>query len=93
MGESFYREDKCREALAEFGTVVKEYARSKSAPNAYLHSADCFKKLKMSNESRLALEEVIQNYPKTPAAKEAKLKLAEINKGKKGNNNSKVRSR
>ncbi len=49
--------------------------------------------LKMSNESRLALEEVIQNYPKTPAAKEAKLKLAELSKGKKGNNNSKGKGR
>jgi TolA-binding protein len=86
VGESFYREDKCREALAEFGIVVKEYARSKSAPNAYLHSAECFKKLKMSRESRLALEELVQNYPRTPAAKEAKLKLAELSRGKKGNN-------
>jgi tol-pal system protein YbgF len=86
LGETFYQEDKCREALAEFGKVVQEYVRTKSAPNAYLHSADCFKKLKMSNESRLALEEVIRNYPKTPAAKEAKLKLAELSHGKKAGN-------
>ena len=84
LGETFYREDKCREALAEFGKVVQDYARTKSAPNAYLHSADCFKKLKMSNESRLALEEVIRIHPRSPAAKEAKVKLAEL-RGKKNN--------
>lgn len=84
LGETFYREDRCREALAEFGRVVQEYPRTKSAPDAYLHSADCFKKLKMSNESRLALEEVIRVHPRSPAAKEAKLKLAEL-RGKKSN--------
>jgi len=84
LGETFYEQDKCREALAEFGKVVQEYPRTKSAPDAYLHSADCFKKLKMSNESRLALEEVIRNHPRSPAAKEAKVKLAEL-RGKKSN--------
>jgi len=81
-GETFYAEDKCREALAEYGKVIADYSKSASAPNAYLRSGDCFAKLKMKDEARLALEELIKNYPRSPAAKEAKARLAALNKTK-----------
>jgi len=81
-GETFYAEDKCREALAEYGKVIGDYPKSASAPNAYLRSGDCFAKLKMKDEARLALEELIKNYPRSPAAKEARARLAALNKTK-----------
>ncbi len=81
-GETFYAEDKCREALAEYGKVIADYAKSPSAPSAYLRSGDCFGKLKMKEEARLALEELIKNYPRSNAAKEAKARLAALNKTK-----------
>jgi len=81
-GETFYAEDKCREALAEYGKVIGDYPKSASAPNAYLRSGDCFAKLKMKDEARLALEELIKNYPRSPAAKEAKTRLAALGKTK-----------
>ncbi len=81
-GETFYAEDKCREALAEYGKVIADYAKSPSAPSAYLRSGDCFGKLKMKDEARLALEELIKNYPRSEAAKEAKARLAALNKTK-----------
>ncbi|MGV3625386.1 MAG: tetratricopeptide repeat protein [Archangium sp.] len=82
LGESFFGEQKCREALYEYGKVIQEYAKAKSAPMAYLHSADCFKQLKMTDESRLALEELVKSYPRSDAAKTAKTKLAELRKKK-----------
>jgi tol-pal system protein YbgF len=83
LGETYFTEDKCREALFEYGKVIQDHAKSASAPDAYLRSSDCFAKLKMKDESRLALEELVKSYPKTEAAKKAKAKLAELDKAKK----------
>ena len=55
-----------------------EHGKTRSAPNAYLRSADCFHKLKMNDESKIALEEVMKQYPKSDAAKTAKTKLIEL---------------
>ncbi len=82
-GETLYADDKCREALAEYGKVIQDYAKSRSAPNAYLQSAECFSKLKMKDEARLALEELIKSYPRSDAAKTAKVRLAAMDKSKK----------
>ncbi len=83
LGETYYSEDKCREALFEYGKLLQEYPKADSTPDAYLRSSDCFKKLKMQEESRLALEELVKGYPKSEAAKTAKSRLAELDKAKK----------
>jgi TolA-binding protein len=83
LGETFFTEDKCREALYEYGKVIEEFAKSKTAPGAYLRSSECFRKLNMQEESRIALEEVVKGFPKSDAAKAAKVKLAELEKAKK----------
>lgn len=83
MGETYFTEDKCREALFEYGKVIQDFAKTPSAPQAYLRSSDCFAKLKMNEESRLALEELIKSFPKSEEAKTAKAKIAELDKAKK----------
>ena len=91
-GETFYSEDKCREALAEYGKVIQDYAKSSAAPNAYLHSADCFGKLKMNSDARLALEELVKSYPRSEAARQAKARLAALDKSKRtGTSTKKVK--
>ena len=84
IGETYYGEDKCREALFEYGKVIQEFPKSGTAPVAYLHSGDCFGKLGMSKESRLAYQEVVKSFPRTEAAKLAKKKLAAPASKKKG---------
>ena len=84
MGELFFGEQKCREALYEFGKVIQDHPKTKSTPLAYLRSSDCFKQLKMNDEARLALEELVKSFPKSDAAKTAKTRLADLRKaGKK----------
>ena len=83
MGETYYAESKCREALFEYGKVIQDFPKTPSAPDAYLRSSDCFAKLKMAEESRLALEELVKSFPKSDAAKTAKTKLTELDKAKK----------
>ncbi len=80
IGESYFTEQKCREALYEYGKVLQEHLKTKSAPTAYLRSADCFKELKMLPEAKLALEELQKTFPKSDAAKAVKQKLADLNK-------------
>jgi tol-pal system protein YbgF len=83
LGETYFADSKCREALYEYGRVIQDHAKTKSAPLAYLHSADCFKNLKMIDEAKLALNELIKLHGKSESAKTAKTKLAELNKLKK----------
>lgn len=84
LGEMYFQGQKVREALYEYGKVIQEHGKSKSAPIAYLRSADCFKLLKMNDEARLALEELMKAYPKSGEAKAAKIRLADMKKsGKK----------
>ncbi|MFL5322181.1 MAG: tetratricopeptide repeat protein [Myxococcaceae bacterium] len=83
MGVTYADDGKCREALFEFRKVIEEFQKTKSAPDAYLRSSECFAELKMAPESRLALEEVVKSYPKTDAAKTAKAKLTELDKAAK----------
>jgi TolA-binding protein len=85
LGVSFFDQKEWRAALSEFGEIVKSFAKSDYAPNALLKSSDCFASLKppMKEESRLALEEIVNSYPKSEAAKAARAKLAQIKKGPK----------
>jgi tol-pal system protein YbgF len=83
LGELFFGEKKCREALYEFGQVIQLFAKTKSAPTSFLRSSECFKELKMNDEARLTLEELVKSHPKSDAAKTAKTKLAEMRKAPK----------
>lgn len=80
LGELSFLDTKCREALYEYGKVIQEHPKTKSAPMAYLRSADCFKELKMTDEAKLALNELIKQYGKSEQAKLAKTRLAELEK-------------
>lgn len=82
LGASFMAQKDWRAALAEFGEIVKGFGKSEQAPEALLKSADCFAALKMIDEARLALEEILNSYPKSDAAKHAKTKLESLRKAK-----------
>jgi tol-pal system protein YbgF len=82
LGESYVAEEKCREALPEYGRVMQNFPKAPAAPDAYLRASECFRELKMADESRLALEELVSAHPKSAAAKTAKARLAQLNRGK-----------
>ena len=71
-----------RAALAEFEDIYRSFGKSDEAPEALLKSSECFAALKMGDESRLALEEIINAFPKSEAAKQAKTRLADMKKAK-----------
>jgi tol-pal system protein YbgF len=80
LGELLFLETRCREALYEYGKVLQEHPKTKSAPTAYLRSSDCFKELKMVDEAKLALNELLKQHPKSESAKLAKQRLADLDK-------------
>lgn len=80
LGETYLEEDRCREALYEYGKVISDFSKSKVAPNAYLRSSECFRKLKLNPEAKLALDELVKQHPKSDAAKTAKTRIAELTK-------------
>jgi TolA-binding protein len=80
LGEAYFGDQKWREALYEYGKVIQEHGKTRSAPMAYLRSADCFRELKMVDEAKLALNELAKGYPKSEPAKSVKAKLAELEK-------------
>jgi tol-pal system protein YbgF len=82
LGEIWYGEEKCREALFEYGKVIQDFPKTPSAPQAYLRSSECFSQLKMNDEARLALEEVVKSHPKSDAAKTARARIAELDRKK-----------
>jgi tol-pal system protein YbgF len=80
IGESYYAEKRYREAGIEFQKVHDKYPKSDKAPDSMLKVGFSFAELSMMSESKLLLEDVIHTYPKSPAAKLAKEKLAELGK-------------
>lgn len=80
LGEVHFVESKCRQALYEYGKVIQDFPKSKSAPQAYLRSSDCFKELNMLDEARLVLNELTKQFAKSEQAKLAKARLAELDK-------------
>jgi len=83
LGQSYQGQEKCREALYEYQKVVQNHGKSEQAPKALIGSSDCFGALKMAPESRLALETVVQEYPRSPEAPIAKERLAALDRAAK----------
>lgn len=78
MGEANYVKRDYNAALAAFQTVVNTYTSSPKVPDAALKSGLTLLELKRTDEGRAALQQVIQRYPTSNAAKLATSKLAAL---------------
>lgn len=75
IAESWQNEGNFQEAAAAFKTVVDRYAQSTWAPWSILRIGECFASLDQKDTAKLFWQDVIQKYPKSKAAKEAKTLL------------------
>jgi tol-pal system protein YbgF len=80
LAESYFSQDSCPDALPEYGQLIKNFSKSSSVPLAYVRSGDCFSRLKNPEAARLAYEQVIRDYPRSPEAKVAQRRLADLKK-------------
>jgi len=79
IGECYYLEKKYKEAVLEYGKVVKNYPKGDKVPSALLMQGLSFLRLNDKPGAKLILQRVIQDYPNTNEARIAREKLIEIN--------------
>jgi len=75
LGNSYYAQRDCKAAIAAQLVVLKNYADSPKAPDAMLNIASCQTELK-DKAAKKTLQDLIKQYPDSPAAATAKDRLS-----------------
>jgi tol-pal system protein YbgF len=75
LGEAHYVRRDFAGALAAFEGLLQDYPGNRKTPDALLKVGYCQAELKRPGPARTALTRVIQEFPDTPAAAEAKARL------------------
>jgi tol-pal system protein YbgF len=75
LGECYYAGDRFLEAIGEFQYVVREFPQSRLVPAAYLKSGLCYIQLEEKNLAEKSLQELIDKYPDTEEADQARDEL------------------
>ena len=76
IGEAFYRQRDFRQATAEFQKTVDSYTQATPVSEALLKIGLCQRALGDAAAARAAWEQVIKQFPKTDAARQARTLLA-----------------
>ncbi len=82
-GQLLFDQKRHREALLAFGKVAEDFPRSERAPQAMLGAADSMVKLDMRDEAKAVLEQLVDRYPRSEAAKAARERLSSLAPAKK----------
>lgn len=77
LAETHFNDENWGKAALAFKGVIDNHPTSTWAPWAMLRQGECFAGLGQNDNARLFFDGVVQRYPKSDAAKEAKKKLAE----------------
>jgi tol-pal system protein YbgF len=78
LGEAYYVRRDYPSALTAFEGLLKDYPGNRKTPDALLKVGFCQAELKRPGPARAALARVVQEFPDTPAATEAKARLERI---------------
>jgi tol-pal system protein YbgF len=76
IGEAFYRQRDFRQAAAEFQKTVDNYTQATPVSEALLKIGLCQRALGDAAAAKAAWEQVIKQFPKTDAARQARTLLA-----------------
>ncbi len=75
LGNAYYAQRDCKSAVASYLVVVKNYGDSPKAPDAMLNIASCQTEMKEKPLAKRTLENIIKQFPDSPAAQTAKERL------------------
>ncbi|AXA91722.1 tol-pal system protein YbgF [Massilia sp. YMA4] len=75
LGNAYYAQRDCKNAILAQQQVIKNYPDSPKAPDAMLNIASCQTELKAVNNAKKTLQDLVKNYPNTTAARTAKERL------------------
>lgn len=78
LGNAQYGNKQYANAVKSFTALVERAPNHARTPDALLSIANCQLELKNSRAERAALEKLIQSYPQSTAAKEARTRLSQI---------------
>lgn len=80
IGETYFAQNKWREAIDAYGLVLQNYRTSMSAPDAFYKRGRAYEQNRDIDAARGAWEAVIKAYPDSDAARLAKQALDKINR-------------
>ena len=72
LAESWFNEGQYQRAILAFEEVVSQHSDTDWAPWAMVRQGECFEKLGQQEEARLFWQDVVDRYPKSQAAADAK---------------------
>jgi len=75
VGETWFNEGRYRQAARAFRDVTDQHANSQWAPWALLRSGECFEGMGHTDDARVFYQSILQSYPSSDAAVEAKRRL------------------
>lgn len=75
IGETWFNEGRYRQAARAFRDVTDQHASSQWAPWALLRSGECFEGMGHADDARVFYQSILQSYPASDAAVEAKRRL------------------
>ncbi len=78
LGEAHYVRRDYPAALAAFEGMLREYPNARKAPDALLKAGYCQYELQRYGPTRATLTRLVQDYPESPAAAEAKTRLERL---------------
>jgi TolA-binding protein len=74
-GRILLAQKRWRDAILALGRVAEAHPKSERAPDAMLGVAEAMSELGMVEDARAVLQQIVDRYPKAPAAKRAKESL------------------
>ena len=78
IGESYYGLREFDQAIIEFDAVRRRYPQGEKVPAALLKQGYAFAELGEKVNARLLLQEIMEKFPETPEAAEAKMRLKSL---------------
>ena len=78
MGDAYVAAGQTKPAAVAYATVLQKFPKSKSIPAARLKYALSIVPLGKTDEAKRYLSSVVQEFPSSPEAKQAKAELAKI---------------
>jgi tol-pal system protein YbgF len=80
IGETYYAQNKWREAIDAYGLVLQNHRGSSVVPDAYFKRGRAYEQANMPDAARAAWEAVVKSFPESDAARLAKQALDRINR-------------
>jgi len=72
-----------KKALSAYQDLLTRFAKSPKVPEALFKVGETMRAMGFAKEAKVFFQEIVEKYPKSPFAKQAKAKLVQINQSKK----------